>query len=206
MEASKSGRADQVALERLDDLLGRRYGRDGDLVLTGRPVSLLEAGYATVGVSSGLQASLDRQTTSFQTEQLNTRLDLMLKDLLTHPQEAATEPWAWRYGYSSPSAASRAFRKRFMVQLGDARRIGQLGRWLAMAQRQPRADVGHERRDEAVARIYAFRRAVGGALGPRAKETLDAIGAPVPPDSAIPRPRYPAVSASERQRLARSAW
>jgi hypothetical protein len=55
-------------LESLDALFCERYGRDGNAIEVGHPVTLLEAGYATTGVWSALQSALDAMTMSFQTE------------------------------------------------------------------------------------------------------------------------------------------
>jgi hypothetical protein len=125
-------------LESLDALFYERYGRDGNSIEVGHPVTLLEAGYATTGVWSALQSALDAMTMSFQTEHLNARLDLLFRDLLTHPEDRANGEWAQRYGYSSLSAASRAFRGRFRLEFRDVRKMGYLGLWVDGRRNEPR--------------------------------------------------------------------
>jgi hypothetical protein len=192
-------------LESLDALFCERYGRDGDAIKVGHPVTLLEAGYATTGVWSALQSALDAMTMSFQTEHLNARLDLLFRDLLTHPEDRANGEWAQRYGYSSVSAASRAFRGRFRLELRDVRKLGYLGLWIDGRRNEPRTEAGRLREEEAELRLRAFRRMLQSRpLGPHARRTIRALGkrkARQAEARTIVRPRYPAVGVMEAKRL-----
>jgi len=192
-------------LESLDALFCERYGRDGNAIEVGHPVTLLEAGYATTGVWSALQSALDAMTMSFQTEHLNARLDLLFRDLLTHPEDQANGEWAQRYGYSSVSAASRAFRGRFRLELRDVRKMGYLGLWADGRRNEPRTEAGRLREEEAELRLRAFRRMLQSRpLSPHARRTVRALGkrkARQAEARTIVRPRYPAVGVMEAKRL-----
>lgn len=189
---------DQRVLGQLHALLHRRYGRDRDARSGGQKVSLMEAGYGTLGAWWPLEDSLARSGTSFIIEDLQVRLDLMFQDLLLHPGEPLTSEWTLRYGYRSPSAATRAFRARFGVSVGDARRMGTLGIWLDAARRNPRSVGGVERRAEASERLRQFRRRMRrGTLGPLGTAALRGVGRGSSPITAS-RPRYPALAACER--------
>jgi hypothetical protein len=189
-------------LESLGALFCERYGRDGNVIEVGRPVTLLEAGYATAGGWWVLQSALDEMTTSFQTEHFNARLDLLFRDLLTHPEDRADEQWARRYGYSSVSAASRAFRQRFRLELRDVRKMGYLSLWLAERRNEPHRDAGRLREEEAELRLRTFRRALQSRpLGPHARRAVRALGKRRAEAHTIVRPRYPAVGVVEAKRL-----
>jgi hypothetical protein len=192
-------------LESLDALFCERYGRDGNAIEVGHPVTLLEAGYATTGVWSALQAALDAMTTSFQTEHLNARLDLLFRDLLTHPEDRANREWAQRYGYSSVSAASRAFRMGFRLELRDVRKMGHLGLWVDGKRNESRAKSGRLREEEAELRLRAFWRMLQSRpLGPHARRTVKVLGkgkARQAEAQTIVRPRYPTVGVMEAKRL-----
>ena len=186
------------AFGRLDGLLYRRYGRRGDVASVGYPVTLREAGYATTGGWWHLQ---DASGGVFQARQAVVRLDLMLADVLLHPCDPPDDAWAARYGYRSMSAASRAFRDRHRVGLGDARRVGQVGRWLALQTREARMSSGITRHAEAEQRLAAFREAAKTTVAARGRAALTQLGTYTCSDAGDRRPRYPPVGVSERRRL-----
>lgn len=193
---------DARLLRRLDEVLVARYGRDGDILDRGYRLDLQEAGYATVGVSSALQSALDGAGTSFQTVAIETRLDLLFQDLLSHPRDVADGEWAERYGYSSVSAAYRAFRERFGIPVGEVRRMGSLGLWLAHNEHAPNGESARARDQEARRRIESFARSLDGKrVGPRTRTALEALGRSV--YGSVLRPRYPAISQTEGRRLRR---
>lgn len=182
----------------LEALVQERYGRDGDVLERGYRLSFQEAGYRTAIYWWWMRAWLESADTSFQVVSISVRMDLMFRDLLTHPDDARTPAWAQRYGYSDPSAAGGAFRKRFGLRLGYVRRMGSLGRWLATAPSAPLATNGIDPHSEARGRLEAFRARVSDApLGPVALVALDALGVDPPPGDRQRRPRYPPVTAYE---------
>jgi hypothetical protein len=202
MNGVEYARWEQGVLRKLDALLRERYGRDGNALQTGYPVTLIEAGYATGGGWWTLQSTLANLTKSFQTEDLQTRLDFLFCDLLTHPDDAADRAWATRYGYASPSAATRAFRSRFRLTVRDIRAMGRLGRWLVLTDREARTADELARRQEARDRLRAFQRAGRKlALRRHSRQAIRALGATVPDATAARRPRYPPIGASEHRRL-----
>jgi len=197
MEPARYGEYQREVIARLEGLLTERYGRDGDLLERGYKLSLVEAGYRTIGLWSALQSVLNDAGTSFQTEETNIRLDLLLQDLLEHPDDPPTSLWSQRYGYATPSAAARAFRARFGFTVAYARRMGRLGQWLAAAQRAPRGLRGLQREQEARLRLAAFKElARVKPLGRRSKAAVRSLGAIVNVDT---RPRYLGSLPSEGQ-------
>jgi hypothetical protein len=196
MDADRYREYQREVVARLDALLVERYGRDGDVLDRGYRLSLVEAGYGTVGLWSGLQSALHDAGTSFQTQELNTRLDLLLRDVLLHPDDKPTGRWAQVYRDSTPTAAARAFRARYGFPLAYARRMGRLGKWVAAAQRVPRTEPGRRRAHEARRRLLAFKQvARRKSLGPRSRAALRSLGASS--SGHRPRPRYPAPIPSE---------
>jgi hypothetical protein len=191
---------------RLDALLVSRYGRDGDAVQRGHSVSLYEAGLPTWTGWWALPRALDPGEageigTSFQTLQLSTRLDLLFRDLLEYPDDQPDKNWAWRYGYRSSSALSRACRGWYDTGVGDIRRMGMLGRWLALVSRGPRSPSAIARRNEAIHRLEVFRLGMKDRAGPQGARALERLGIFVAADARISRPRYPRVGAAECRRL-----
>jgi hypothetical protein len=185
-------------LERLEELVCARYGRDGDVLHRGHRLLLQEAGYGTVGMWSSMQAVLHSAGTSFQTVEVNTRLDLLFRDLISYPEDAPSSTWAQLYGYSTAAAASRAFRARFELPLGYVRRMGEVGRWIETAQREPRSAAGVARLHGAQGRLRAFRaRARQASLGPRAQQAVNGLGLQTASTGRQLRPRYPAVTKYE---------
>jgi hypothetical protein len=186
---------------RLRDLLrvsyGRTAGRDGSRI----GLSQLEAGYGTMGAPWALGDVLARLNSDFQKEQLEARLDVLMADLLRYPEQAANEEWASRYGYASPVSLGRGFRNWYGVGVGDARRTGTLGRWLALAERHPQAISGRDRAAEAERRIRAFRGALLSRPGPQTRAALRELGRRQGAGASAPRPRYPGVGSLERARL-----
>jgi hypothetical protein len=170
---------------RLQSQLATRYGRgatDAD------PLSLYEAGIATATFFA-LPDVLARAGTSFQHETMLARLDVLMEDLLRHPTDVSGDGWARQYGYRSAAAASRAFRIRYGVGVGEARRVGQLGRWLAHAVRTSGANG---REAEARQRIADFGDVVRPRVLVRGDRALDDLGtAAGPADARHGRPRYP---------------
>jgi hypothetical protein len=198
----------------LTKLLNERYGRDSDSDIDerGYRVSLREAGYATGGAWMYLQAARWPKaapvewSTSFRALDLETRLDLLLKDILEHPEDPADDRWARRYGYGSPSAAARAFRSWYRLDLGEARRIGKVGRWLALASRTPHSSAGLARLEEARRRVNALERHLNaqGNLGCHGRRALRRLGRQLSAETAGGRPRYPPIGYAESQRLRHS--
>lgn len=199
-----SGPSTQSAVvDLLDDLIESRYGRDGDILRRGYGVTVYEAGLATGVMGWNLRTALDPALAGFRMEQIGGRMDLLFRDLLEHPEDPPVREWALRYGYLSPAAASRAFGRHFGLGIGDVRRMGRLGQWLALAEREPRSQHGRRRQTEAVARIEAFRTAVHGPrLGRRARRAVRELG--TPGGGALTRPRYPRIGRTELARLNRA--
>lgn len=193
----------------LSKLLNERYGRDGDIEERGYRVSLREAGYATGGAWMYLQAARWPKSapveweTSFRALDLETRLDLLLRDILEHPEDPADDAWSRRYGYGSPSAAARAFRSWHRLDLGEARRIGKVGRWLALASRTPHSPAGVARLEEARRRVNSLERHLSaqGNLGRHGRRALRRLGGELSAEIAGGRPRYPRIGHAESQRL-----
>jgi hypothetical protein len=191
-DADKAYCEDVVA--RLQSLLATRYGRGA----TGaEPLSLYEAGIATATFFA-LPDVLARAGTSFQHETMLARLDVLMEDLLRHPTDVSGDGWARRYGYRSAAAASRAFRNRYGVGVGEARRVGQLGRWLAHAVRTSGASG---REAEARGWIADFEHIVSRRLRVRGRRALNDLGTVQPGNARHGRPRYPRANPNGRARV-----
>jgi hypothetical protein len=188
----------------LGALLRERYGRSGDLLERGYGVSFDEAACRVPALWWVLHpAKAQGAVASFLAEHIEVRLDLLLGELLDHPDERASVEWARRYGYSTPSAAGRGLRSRYRLTLGDVRRVGRVGQWLAHVRRHPRAASGKARWDEARMRIDAFRSEVETRdVGPHTERALATLGTAAP-DLTRGRPRYPRMSAAEANRIRR---
>lgn len=189
---------DQDIAHAVQDLVRSRYGRDGNDFQGDHPVSILEAGYATGRMWWGVQEALDRAGTSFRIIHIQTRLELAFRDLLLFPDDAPDQAWAQRYGYASPSALGRAFRGHFRVNVGEVRRAGRLGRWLALTDRQPRTAGGQARRSDAWDRISELRRAVKSTATGEAAAALALLGTEVPQTTGRTRPRHPPKRPTDR--------
>jgi hypothetical protein len=182
---------------RLQSLLADRYGRGSTCT---EPLSLYEAGIAT-GTFSALpdvlaQAGTESECgTNFQRETILARLDVLMEDLIRHPADVSGDRWPRRYGYRSAAAAGRAFRNQYGVGVGEARRVGQLGRWLAHAVRASAVDG---REAQARQALLAFERLVGNRLLTRGKKALADLRAATPGSSPQGRPRYPRTRLNRR--------
>lgn len=187
--------------DRLDDAIVKRCGRDGDILRRGYRLTVYEAGWATMVLPWNVRSELHHELTSFRQEHILGRLDLVFRDLLEHPEDPPSREWAASYGYASTAALSRALRQYFGFGLGDVRRMGRLGQWVASATRTPCSERGLAREAEANARMAAFRAATRSVpLGTHGRRAVRELGTRVCDNT--PRPRYPAVSAVETARLA----
>lgn len=184
----------------LASLLMTRYGRDGDIHEVGYDVTFNEAAHQ-VAALWWMRRSPQDAVASFRATHLQTRLDLLLADLLCHPDDSPTARWARQYGFASPSATSRAFRIRYGMPMGHARRVGRLSQWLATERRAPRQSRGRARRREAEWRLELFEAVIAShGLGVAASTAIASVRSQAP-TAAGSRPRYPALSAWELRRL-----
>lgn len=184
----------------LASLLMTRYGRDGNIHEVGYDVTFNEAAHR-VAALWWMRLTPQDAVASFRATHLQTRLDLLLADLLRHPDDSPTARWARQYGFASPSATSRAFRLRYGVPMGHARRIGRLGQWLAAERRSPRQSRGRARRREAERRMELFEAVIAPrGLGLAASAAMASVRSAVP-TAARSRPRYPTLSVWEHSRL-----
>ena len=186
-------------VKELRALLAGRYGRTAKPSKDGYGLTLVGAGYALTGGWWSLQKALDAGGTTYHDVDWDVRLDALLADVLLHPDDAATDEWAARYGYASVGALARAFRARYGLPLGHVRRVATVGRWLALTARSPRSATGRARRDEAESRVAELRRHMRPRpKGPAASRALRTFTSPrhLPPSAA--RPRYPPLGLSEQ--------
>jgi hypothetical protein len=180
-------------------LLAVSYGRTATPSNEGYGLSLAAAGYGLTGGWWSLQKGLGAGGTSFQTVQSDVRLDMLLADVLLHPDDPATDEWAARYGYASAGALGRAFRDRYDVGLGHVRRVEVVGQWLALTSRSPRSAPGRARREEAEARVAELRRRLRPRRkGPAASKALRIFTSRGHLLPSTARPRYPLRGRSEQ--------
>lgn len=186
------------------DLATARYGRSADTHRTGLRLTVVEAGYALTGGWWSTIAALEANGTTFNTVESQARMSVLIRDLLRFPHERADDDWAHLYGFSCPSAASRALRSRFEVGLGEVRAMGVLGEWLGHEMRQPRRAGGIERKAEAHVRLRSFQNHIlNRHRDPELEDLLNELRAGRS-NGGQRRPRYPAISGREQHRLARS--
>ena len=189
--------ADPVAVIRL--LVRRRYGLRGDIAEVQRKVTLLEAGFVTGRGWWGVPQALSDASTNFHKLEVQLRMELIVCELLQCPEIRPTSEWSSLYGYSSATALSRALRTHFGLGIGDVRRMGLLGQWLALRVRAPRTGRGIARERQARSRLACFQTHMAARdPGPDAMHVIEQLGTFVPRGPEMTRPRYPAVAAQER--------
>jgi hypothetical protein len=197
----EAGRAVEEALKAL---IRECYGRDGQITARGELLGIQGAGYRLGLGWWGVRDALAAAGTSFQTVDVSLRLDLVVRDLLLHPQDPADADWAWSYGYRSPDALARAFRYRFGLGIGEVRRIGTVSRWMAMGERDLKSPVAVARRDDAAGRIHALKKYMQGrGLGPDGMGAFATLNRRGPVGHSGGRPRYPVIGRRETMWLER---
>jgi len=196
MEIAEDQDFDARILAELRERLARRYGRDGDLATDRGSRMDHEAGAAELPWL--FRAALSRMTTSYGAEVLEARLDALLNDLLTYPEDSQD---AALYGYASAATMTKAFRAKFGISVRDVRRIAVVGQWIAYSERPPSSEAEHEREAEAWQRITAFREGLARRrLGRDRLPAVESLGMRREVSGAG-RPRYPAMTPAEAARL-----
>ena len=184
------------------DWLGAAYGRDWDPEARRRTATLRAAGYGICGEWWSLIEALDVTGTTYAAERQRARLDAMLADLLLWPDDSPDVSWAERYGFLSASAAGRAFRRNYELDVRAARRLGRLFHWLVCARHEARSADSIARRAEAIERLQAGCSRLLPHLGPKAEAAFRLMESGAWPPEGTPRPRYPARGRDESPKLA----